>query len=313
MEQLPKGTFLKFKPNQLQEIRKLYDLDKPGRIDEAVDLLVDWIKKQDHFRIKEFPREYLERLIIASKGSVERAKARFDKICTFRTLWPEFFTVSDIHTFANYWCIFNSVFLPELTDDLYRVNLFKLSPKVPLNSNLILEYIRYSIIMCEYLRKQDYPSGFLIILDYRDVNFMDLLKMASPTQISQMMNLYTEGYGMRIKGIHIMTTSKMSDAFVAVLKQVLSKKVGGRIHVHMDIESLHEFVPKKILPSEYGGSAVSIEELRDSFLEELSTEEHIEYMKFSQSASTDESKRTKDKFNENYIGMPGSFRTLSVD
>ncbi|XP_073948230.1 uncharacterized protein isoform X2 [Choristoneura fumiferana] len=268
MEQLPKGTFLKFKPNQLQEIRKLYDLDKPGRIDEAVDLLVDWIKKQDHFRIKEFPREYLERLIIASKGSVERAKARFDKICTFRTLWPEFFTVSDIHTFANYWCIFNSVFLPELTDDLYRVNLFKLSPKVPLNSNLILEYIRYSII---------------------------------------------EGYGMRIKGIHIMTTSKMSDAFVAVLKQVLSKKVGGRIHVHMDIESLHEFVPKKILPSEYGGSAVSIEELRDSFLEELSTEEHIEYMKFSQSASTDESKRTKDKFNENYIGMPGSFRTLSVD
>ncbi|KAI8442110.1 hypothetical protein MSG28_005736 [Choristoneura fumiferana] len=105
MEQLPKGTFLKFKPNQLQEIRKLYDLDKPGRIDEAVDLLVDWIKKQDHFRIKEF----------------------------------------------------------------------------------------------------------------------------------------------------------------------------------------------------------------HSFLEELSTEEHIEYMKFSQSASTDESKRTKDKFNENYIGMPGSFRTLSVD
>lgn len=58
MEELPNEIILKFKPNQLQEIRKLYDLDKPGRIDEAVDLLVDWLKKQEHFRRKEY-RKYL--------------------------------------------------------------------------------------------------------------------------------------------------------------------------------------------------------------------------------------------------------------
>lgn len=47
-------------------------------------------------------REYLERLIIASKGSVERTKARVDRLCTFRSLWPELFTVSNIHNFASY-------------------------------------------------------------------------------------------------------------------------------------------------------------------------------------------------------------------
>lgn len=71
---------------------------------------------------------------------------------------------------------------------------------------------------------------------------------------------------MRIKGIHILTKSKMSDALVSVLKQVLSKKVGSRIHVHMDMESLHEFVPRKILPSDYDGNAPCMDELRGKFI-----------------------------------------------
>lgn len=83
--------------------------------------------------------------------------------------------------------------------------------------------------------------------------------------ITSVFFLFQEGYGFRMKGIHLLTTSKMSDALVSLLKQILSKKIGGRIHVHMDIESLYEFVPKDILPSEYGGSAPSMDELRGKF------------------------------------------------
>lgn len=45
-------------------------------------------------------REYLERSIIISKGSVERAKAKMDKICTFRTLFPHFFKEFDMKNSA---------------------------------------------------------------------------------------------------------------------------------------------------------------------------------------------------------------------
>lgn len=41
-------------------------------------------------------RDYLERSIIISKGSVERAKVKLDRICTFRTLYPHFFGVRDM-------------------------------------------------------------------------------------------------------------------------------------------------------------------------------------------------------------------------
>lgn len=36
-------------------------------------------------------RDFLERLIIANKGLLERSKMKLDKTCTLRTLVPHFF------------------------------------------------------------------------------------------------------------------------------------------------------------------------------------------------------------------------------
>lgn len=47
-------------------------------------------------------RDYLERLLIGAKGSVERTKSHMDKLSTFRTLWPELFSVNNIKSFARY-------------------------------------------------------------------------------------------------------------------------------------------------------------------------------------------------------------------
>lgn len=45
---------LEFHPDTAESVRKDINLDKPGRIDEAVDLLEEWVKKQDHFLKKDF-------------------------------------------------------------------------------------------------------------------------------------------------------------------------------------------------------------------------------------------------------------------
>lgn len=48
---------LRFRPNTLLEVRKELNLDKPGRIEEAIDILEDWVQKQPHFAKKDF-REF---------------------------------------------------------------------------------------------------------------------------------------------------------------------------------------------------------------------------------------------------------------
>lgn len=56
MESLTKSSLLEWPPNAVQEIRKIYNLDKPGRIEEAVSILEKWIEKQDHFVKKDFSK-----------------------------------------------------------------------------------------------------------------------------------------------------------------------------------------------------------------------------------------------------------------
>lgn len=66
---------------------------------------------------------------------------------------------------------------------------------------------------------------------------------------------------MRLKGLHIVTPSKAITAVVSILKQVLSEKLGGRIHSHKSFETVYEHLPKKILPEEYGGEERSLKKL----------------------------------------------------
>lgn len=54
MECLKEDKMLKFRPDTLQVVRKELNLDKPGRIAEAVDILEKWVQMQPHFVKKDF-------------------------------------------------------------------------------------------------------------------------------------------------------------------------------------------------------------------------------------------------------------------
>lgn len=51
----------------------------------------------------------------------------------------------------------------------------------------------------------------------------------------------------------------------------------------------------------------------EDWVDELSTDEHKAYIKHINSAGTNESLRSRDKFNAEYAGLPGTFRLLTVD
>lgn len=57
MESIPKDSIFEFNPDTLVYLRKQYGLDEPGRIEQAIDILEEWIQKQNHFTVRKF-REY---------------------------------------------------------------------------------------------------------------------------------------------------------------------------------------------------------------------------------------------------------------
>ncbi|XP_047999544.1 alpha-tocopherol transfer protein-like isoform X1 [Leguminivora glycinivorella] len=308
-----RNQLITFHPDTLHAVRTACELETPGRMDEAIDLLQEWTLKQPHFVKKMYPRIYLEAILISTKGSVEIAKRRIDKMCTMRTFSPQLFDKTDAKKdLMELHDIIKTVNLPKLTEDHYRISLIKPTGKpMPLHYNH-LDFFKFSIILAEHIKLYDYCQGFVIVMDHRDASIMDFATKTNLFELQNIISLLTEGYGIRMKGLHILSPSKFVDTLVAIFKQVFSAKLASRIHVHKKVETLYEYLPKTLLPKDLGGDERSISTLYDEWLQELSTEDHINYMRMMREACTDEKLRLKDHFDEN-IGLSGTFRALAFD
>lgn len=73
--------------------------------------------------------------------------------------------------------------------------------------------------------------------------------------------LFQEGFGTKIKGIHILNAPSFVDKFVFIVKQGLKEKVANRLHVHNTFEELHKEIPKEVLPKDFGGDGPSCAKL----------------------------------------------------
>ncbi|KAF9411682.1 hypothetical protein HW555_009599, partial [Spodoptera exigua] len=256
---------------------------------------------------------YLEKTLISCKGSVEKAKKQIDRLCTMKTLIPKFFSKTNVkEELQNILKVACLIPLPTPTDDYYRVLLVKIR-SFDLTSESFMLYFQYCLILCEYIKANDYVNGFIIIYDCRELNMFDVVSKMSTVELQQFITILVEGYGARMKSINIVTESKAVELIINTVKQFISEKVGNRMSVQRTLEDLQNVIPKHILPVEYGGTEKSVEVLQDEMVEELSKEEYVDYVKMMFSARTEEGKRNIGKFNEEYLGMPGSFRALSVD
>ncbi|CAB3222196.1 unnamed protein product [Arctia plantaginis] len=313
MEAWPTSHLLELPPNGVQEIRKLYNFDSPDRIKQAVDVLEDWLKKQDHILKKDFSRGYLEKTIISCKGSVEKAKRRIDRLCTYKTLLPQFFLKTNWRTECKEVLdIALIAVLPKVTKDYYRVSVIKFHDKAMMEKHC-LQYFQYNFILIEYVKAHDYVNGFIMILDFEEINILDMVTAINPVVLQQFMSILIEGFGARLKAIYVLTQSKLVDLFINITKKFLSEKISKRVNVIKTIEELYTTIPKEILPEEYGGQERSYKQISADWIEELSTKQHQDYIKMMYEACTDETLRRPDQFNDDLMGIPGSFRNMIVD
>ncbi|XP_045454286.1 alpha-tocopherol transfer protein-like [Melitaea cinxia] len=288
---------IEFNSDTVQYIKSLYGFETQERFEEAINILIEWIKKQDHLIKKDSRKEYLGKVIIFSKGSVEKAKLKYDNMCKFRTLLPEYFEPFDKRNIENVF----SCLLPKMTKDHCRVYLQKTyDRRFPAG---FLDYFKFLSMMCEYLQTYDYCNSLLVVFDYFEANLEDIIKN---------INIVEEGYGFRIKGIHILSTSKAIDFFLIILKKALSPKIAQRIHIHTKIETLYKHIPNEILPLEYGGNEKSIETLSSNLMDALASKEFQEYYNTTKQYRTNEAYRNKGKVADQ-MGLEGTFRKLGID
>ncbi|KAJ2937972.1 hypothetical protein O0L34_g14254 [Tuta absoluta] len=163
------------------------------------------------------------------------------------------------------------------------------------------------------MRRNDYAVSNHVILDYLETDTFELTKRLTLADVQETAAYGLGCCGFRLKGVYIISSSKLIEGIVTLLRKVLGSKLGGRIHVLKDRESLKKIFDKEILPKEYGGYEKSLAEIQEEWLSFITSEEYVEYLKEINSCCTDESKRQNCIFNQEYMGVPGSFRKMNVD
>lgn len=78
------------------------------------------------------------------------------------------------------------------------------------------------------------------------------------------------------------------------------------------MDDLYKAIPKKLLPTEYGGEAGTIKKISDSWEKKLIS--HRDYLMDEKNYGTNEKLRPgKARDAENLFGIEGSIRKLNVD
>ncbi|XP_028038930.1 uncharacterized protein LOC114249523 [Bombyx mandarina] len=302
---------LQIPEDSMEHIQKRYGYDE-RKMNEAVDILAEWLKKQNHFVKKDFPRTYLEMSILGSKCSIERTKSRLEKLFTLHSVLPKFYGFEDIRKdFENLFFCSTLIVLPKLIS-YHRILFLKSIGNEFFDKIPYLDYYKLIIAYIDYLKMYDCADGYIIIVDYRDISIMNLLARLNPVELKEFTTIILEGYGLRIKGIHILTPSKTIDAFLKIVKPLFSPKVASRFQVHETLESLHQVISQRILPKELGGMDRSLKEIQEDWIDLLSSKESSEYFCEMKKAQVNEAYRVREMKNED-MGLPGTFRTLSVD
>lgn len=235
-----------------------------GKTDkEVTDIIEDikkWIQTQN---FPEMPSDSMVEFFLTNcKYRVETTKGNITSYYGIRKRIPELYKGSHPRSkkMEESWDMGVYIPLPHLLDDAYRICINKLFPysgNFKCSSHFANALNVYEVRICEDL----YVSEILIV-DYEHLSWNHIIRI-SPFILHKMIINFEEVAKSRLKKIHIINAPSYVHILLNTIKRFLKKKIADRFVIHQSIDCLYEYIPKELLPIDYGGQQQSIKELID--------------------------------------------------
>lgn len=108
-------------------------------------------------------------------------------------------------------------------------------------------------------------AGDVYILDAEVATPTHFAKF-TPSLVKKFLICVQEAYPAKLKQVHVVNVSPFVDTIHNFVKPFLKEKIRDRIFMHSDLKTLYEYIPKEILPAEYGGDAGPIQAIHGTTL-----------------------------------------------
>ncbi|XP_013200525.1 alpha-tocopherol transfer protein-like [Amyelois transitella] len=288
--------------------------EKPTQIADDLRYLKEWIAKQPHL-IARTDDQWLVGLLRGCKFSLEKVKKKLDLYYTLKTTAPDI-TLRIKPTdpkFLDFLRLGTCVFLPKPKNQLYpRVLLIRPGAYDPEKNHVAdIMCILYYLVQIVVL-EDDVATviGTRILVDYQGVT-MSHFSQGTPTVLKKLVAVSQDSMPLRLKGSHHMNMPSGIEMIFTLISNFLNEKAKERLKIHKTHEDLFDFVPKEIIPSEYGGDGGTISEITEYWVSKM--KEYKNWMQKEEQLGTDESKRLGQSLTKDNFSTEGSFRKLDID
>lgn len=110
---------------------------------------------------------------------------------------------------------------------------------------------------------QSLADGEIPIFDMKGVTVWHLLKVSFST-LRLYFKYVQQAHPVRVQQIHVYNCTSLINRIMTLIKPLLKPEVAARFHFHTpDSDTIFESIPRELLPTEYGGNAGPISEMKD--------------------------------------------------
>lgn len=280
-----------------------------AQFDDDVKILKEWHLKQPHLP-EEIDEDIYYTIVSGTKG-IEIAKSKLDGYLSLRNrIFKLLETKDPFDGLRERFKKAGLFFLPGQTPEGYKVLFFAISKLGDTTNDDVMKYSM--MIMEAMLSMEPTATSLVTVVDYKHIK-PSLAKLISFPKVKAFNSYYTKTLAIRSKKTIIMSIPYFFDKIIDFALSITPKKVSERLVKWKDHTSLPEVLPIEMIPSDYGGKGLSVEELVDYWAGVIESKKDM-FQRLSE-LKADESKRPKDsyKWEAMDFGIEGSFKSLNID
>uniref|UniRef100_A0A6P7GBK9 Alpha-tocopherol transfer protein-like n=1 Tax=Diabrotica virgifera virgifera TaxID=50390 RepID=A0A6P7GBK9_DIAVI len=282
-----------------------------AQMEIEIGIIRNWIKTQKH--LPEVPCDKtIEYFLTNCKFSTEKTKRTLDMYYTVRDLIPDFY--ENKHPGSDRMKLINEVLytlpLPELTENLHRITIFKLNDVDPDTFDIYDHAGQFLRNLFEIKTKEDLTLGEIFVMDCKHAKFATIIK-CTPMYVKKIAFVLENVWANRLNEMHLVNVPTYMDRLIALSRTLLSKKLRERIYVHESLDDMFKAVPQELLPSDYGGKAPSMDELKKLWIAKF--KEYTERFDKMEELKVNEKLRPEKMENSELLGYHGNFKKIDVD
>nr|ATY51927.1 CTD37 [Heliconius melpomene] len=280
---------------------------------EALVAIRDWLNKQPHLP-HDVEEILLHRFYLSCRKSMERVKRTIDLFFTIRSTAPELFLKRDPWSpeIRRVFEITDMLPLPNKTKENYKVFIYRLNnPDYDLFNFVDAVKTFFMLADTRLTEEDDIPSGEIPIFDSANITLKFIGKV-NLSVLRKYMTYTQESIPVRLKQVHVINAPSYISKIYALCKPLLKAEVAKMIKFHEpNSDTLYKDVPRELLPSEYGGNAGSIDQIKRYWIKRIEAKRDW-FLANDKNWAVDESLRP-DNVNAQVKELPGSFRSLAFD